>query len=144
MAATKKKPAKSKRSRQHPARQNPARQQTAQQSDGLTIRPRYIIAGFILIFFVLGGVYLSQQTKLTTISEEKDTLQTQLDSVKVEEERLDRMLEYMQTDEYLIQYAREKLGYVFPDDIKFIDDGSGAAATPTPAPFGVTDDPNLQ
>ena len=41
-----------------------------------------------------------------------------------EGERLERMLEYMQTDEYLLQYAREKLGYVFPGDIKFYDEGS--------------------
>jgi hypothetical protein len=38
---------------------------------GLRIRPRYIILFFILTFFVLGGVYLSQQTKLKSIAEEK-------------------------------------------------------------------------
>ena len=88
---------------------------------GFFIRPRYIILFFILVFFVLGGVYLSQQTKLTSIADEKVTLQTQLDQLKVEEERLERMLEYMQTDEYLRQYAREKLGYVYPSDYKFAD-----------------------
>ena len=118
------------------------RQQSQPASGGMILRPRYIIAGFVLAFFILGGVYLSQQTKLTSISEEKARLQTKLDGYKIEEERLERMLEYMQTDEYLIQYAREKLGYVFPDDIKFIDDG--AAIAPTPTPFGVTDDPNLE
>jgi hypothetical protein len=28
----------------------------------------------------------------------------------------------MQTTDYLIQYAREKLGYVFSDDWKFYED----------------------
>jgi len=56
---------------------------------------------------------------LTTITEETALLQTELDKLKVEQERLERMLEYMQTDDYLLQYAREKLGYVFPNDIKF-------------------------
>ena len=107
---------------------------------GFRIRPRYIILFFILTFFVLGGVFLSQQTKLTSIAEEKITLQTQLDSKKVEQERLERMLEYMQTTDYMIQYAREKLGYVFEDDWKFYDDSAQVsitpklAETPTPVP----------
>ncbi len=99
-----------------------ARRPLERTSSGLRIRPRYIILFFILTFFVLGGVFLSQQTKLESIAEEKVTLQTKLDSLKVNEERLERMLEYMQTTDYLIQYAREKLGYVFPDEWKIYED----------------------
>ena len=107
---------------------------------GFRIRPRYIILFFILTIFVLGGVYLSQRTKLSSIAEEKIELQTKLDTKKVEQERLERMLEYMQTTDYKIQYAREKLGYVFADDWKFYDDSQNAkvtpklAGTPTPLP----------
>lgn len=114
---------------------------------GFRIRPRYLILFFILTFFVLGGVYLSQQTKLTTIADEKVQLQSQLDALKVEEERLERMLEYMRTTDYMIQYAREKLGYVFDDDWKFYDDTANAkpppkyAETPTPAPALTTPSP---
>lgn len=92
---------------------------------GIRIRPRYIIMAFILAFFILGGVYLSQQTKLRSIAEQKVDLQSDLDALSVEAERLERMLEYMQTDEYKLQYAREKLGYVFSDDIKFIEETTG-------------------
>ena len=117
------------------------------KEQGLQIRPRYILLFFLLTFFVLGGIYLSQQTKLSSIAAEKTTLQARLDELKIEQERLERMLEYMQTDEYLQQYAREKLGYVFPDDTKFYDDATSTAPatppTPTPLPFGVTDDPSL-
>lgn len=90
--------------------------------EGIRIHPRYIIMAFILAFFVLGGVFLSQQTKLKSIREQKAALQSDLDALSVEEERLERMLEYMQTDEYKLQYAREKLGYVFPDDVKFYEE----------------------
>ena len=96
-------------------------------------RPLYVVLAFLLAFFVMAGVYLSQQTKLSSIQEQKDELQKELDSLTVEEERLERMLEYMQTTEYLLQYAREKLGYVFPDDIRFYEDPS-LAITPTPSP----------
>ncbi len=106
---------------------------------GFRIRPRYIILFFILTIFVLGGVYLSQRTKLSSIAEEKIELQTKLDAKKVEQERLERMLEYMQTTDYKIQYAREKLGYVFEDDWKFYDDSQDAKVTPklaeTPTPL---------
>ena len=106
---------------------------------GLRIRPRHIILFFILTIFVLGGVYLSQRTKLSSIAEEKVKLQTNLDAKKVEQERLERMLEYMQTTDYKIQYAREKLGYVFEDDWKFYDDSQDAKVTPklaeTPTPL---------
>lgn len=114
---------------------------------GLRIRPRYLILFFILTFFVLGGVYLSQQTKLTSIADEKVQLQVQLDALKVQEERLERMLEYMRTTDYMIQYAREKLGYVFEDDWKFYDDTQTAkvtpkmAETPTPLPALTTPTP---
>jgi cell division protein FtsB len=106
---------------------------------GFRIRSRYLILFFILVFFVLGGVYLSQQTKLESIASTKVELQTKLDSKKVEEERLERMLEYMQTTDYMIQYAREKLGYVFEGDWKFYDDTTTAVSTPkfadTPTPL---------
>ncbi|NLI55051.1 MAG: hypothetical protein GX417_12145 [Clostridiales bacterium] len=115
---------------------------------GFRIRPRYIILFFILTFFVLGGVYLSQQTKLKSIAEQKVELQTELDSLNVQQERLERMLEYMQTTDYLIQYAREKLGYVFEGDWKFYDDSATAqvtpklAETPTPVPALTTPIPS--
>lgn len=112
------------------------------------IRPRYLILFFILTFFVLGGVYLSQQTKLTTIADEKIELQAQLDILKVEEERLERMLEYMRTTDYMIQYAREKLGYVFEDDWKFYDDSAEAKVTPklaeTPTPVPALTTPTMK
>ena len=81
----------------------------------------------------MAGVYLSQQTKMSSIQQQKEELQKNLNALTVEEERLERMLEYMQTTEYLLQYAREKLGYVFPDDIRFYEDPT-LAITPTPSP----------
>ena len=80
-------------------------------------------------------------------------LQKELDGLTVEQERLERMLEYMQTNDYLLQYAREKLGYVYPGDYKFYDERTSnsvsggiaiSASTPlpyeTPLPFDVPSD----
>ena len=115
---------------------------------GFRLRPRYIILFFILTFFVLGGVFLSQQTKLSSIADEKAKLQTELDQKKVDEERLERMLEYMRTTDYMIQYAREKLGYVFADDWKFYDDSANVKVTPklaeTPTPIPALTTPSAK
>ena len=127
--------------------QNEFTQRIERTITGFRLRPRYLILFFILTFFVLGGVYLSQQTKLASIAEEKVKLQSELDVKKVNEERLERMLEYMRTTDYMIQYAREKLGYVFADDWKFYDDSDQVkvtpkmADTPTPIPALTTPSP---
>lgn len=130
---------------------------TKKRKKVFTVRPLYVILFFLMVFFVLGGVYLSQQTKLSSISEQKAVLQGELDALSVEQERLERMLEYMQTNDYLLQYAREKLGYVFPADFKFYDENTAgsvsggtaiAASTPkpyeTPLPFDVPSDEDAE
>ena len=94
------------------------------RSISFRLRPVHLFLIFILLLFVLGGVYLSQQTTMASIEQEKAEKQSVLDGLKVDEERLERMLEYMQTDQYMMQYAREKLGYVFDDDIKFYNPGT--------------------
>ena len=94
------------------------------RSISFRLRPVHLFLIFILLLFILGGVYLSQQTTMSSSEDEKEEKQSILDGLKVDEERLERMLEYMQTDQYMMQYAREKLGYVFDDDIKFYDPGA--------------------
>lgn len=118
--------------------------QTQSDSSQWIVRPLYLILFFLLMTFLLGGVFLSQQTKLASIADEKASLQTTLDGLTVEKERLEQMLEYMETDAYLEQYAREKLGYVYPDDIKFSDSESSftsplATSVPTSLPESTAD-----
>ena len=40
-------------------------------------------------------------------------------ALQIEKQRIEYMIEYAQSEEYLLQYAREKLGYVKPGDVKF-------------------------
>ncbi|MBQ3663572.1 MAG: septum formation initiator family protein [Clostridia bacterium] len=93
----------------------------AKKKKKFRLRAGYVILAFLLLVCILGGVYLSQETRIETIAAEKATLQSELDKLKVEEERLERTLEYMGTNDYLLQYAREKLGYVYRNDIKFVE-----------------------
>ena len=93
----------------------------AKKKKKFRLRAGYVILAFLLLVCILGGVYLSQETRIETIAAEKATLQSELDKLKGEEERLERTLEYMGTNDYLLQYAREKLGYVYSNDIKFVE-----------------------
>ena len=86
------------------------------------LRPQHILLGCCLVLLGLSFVYLSQSAKLNEIDKEKAQLNESFEAMLLEEQRLNGMLGYVQTDAYMMQYAREKLGYVSPDDYKFYRD----------------------
>ena len=73
------------------------------------------VAGAVVIFCV----FCSQESKLKSIYAQQEELQGEIDALGSEEERMEYMIEYAKSEEYLLQYAREKLGYIKPDEIKF-------------------------
>lgn len=81
--------------------------------------PRFIILAVLVCFAFASAVYITQQSKLAEVRAEKEALETEYNAMLAEEERLEYMIEYAKSDEYKIQYAREKLGLVLPGDIKF-------------------------
>lgn len=83
------------------------------------LRPRHVFAGMLVGLLLLAGVMVSQTSKLEEIQKQQESLTAQLNELTLEEQRLEHMLEYAQTDEYLQQYVREKLGYLGPNDYKF-------------------------
>ncbi len=87
-----------------------------------TLRPQHIFLCCLLGLVVLFSMAISQTDKLKEISRQQEELTASYELLQLEEQRLSRMLEYAQTDEYLKQYAREKLGYVGPGDYKFYRD----------------------
>ena len=65
------------------------------------------------------AIFVSQEQKLNEIAEQEAARQAEYEALQNEEQRLQYMIEYAKSEEYLLQYAREKLGFVLPDDIKF-------------------------
>lgn len=90
--------------------------------NSVLLRPQHILLGCCLVLLALAFVYISQNAKLTEIEKEKTQLNESYEAMLLEEQRLNGMLGYVQTDAYMMQYAREKLGYVSPDDYKFYRD----------------------
>ncbi len=86
------------------------------------LRPRHVFVCCLVALLVLFGIAISQSGKLQEIEKKQQELTTKYDALKLEEQRLESMLEYAQTDEYLAQYAREKFGYLRPEDYKFYID----------------------
>lgn len=80
--------------------------------------------GFVALAIYNCGRVISQQKKLDAIAEEQAQLQEVIAAQNEEKARLEYMIEYSGSESYLIQYAREKLGYVRPDEIKFDIDGN--------------------
>ncbi|MBO4848227.1 MAG: septum formation initiator family protein [Clostridia bacterium] len=78
-----------------------------------------LFLGFIAFIFTQ---LRSQQRKLAELMQEKQRLNDELDALAREQERLQSNLEYVKSLEGLLQYARDNLGYIGPDDIR---EGSG-------------------
>ena len=85
----------------------------------LKATPRFIMLLTLICLIFAGAVILSQQVKLNEIAAKQAALDEQYAALQAEEQRLEYMIEYAKSDEYRVQYAREKLGLVLPDDIKF-------------------------
>jgi len=78
---------------------------------------------FILLSLTFMGiaviVYFSQERKLDEIRKEQEELSLTYQELLNEQQRIEYMIEYAQSEEYLLQYAREKLGYVYDNELKF-------------------------
>ena len=83
------------------------------------LKPRHIFLCCAINLVFLAAIVISQETKLGEITQQQQSLQEKYDLILLEEQRLERMLEYAQTDAYIEQLARERLGYVGEADYKF-------------------------
>ncbi len=78
-----------------------------------------LIAALVLGFMAFIGIQLySQRKKLAEIREEKERLQARLEEMMREQERLESNLEYVKSQEGLLRYARENLGYIGEGEIR--------------------------
>ncbi len=77
-----------------------------------------LIIGFAVFFFT--GMR-AQREKLRELEQQRWQLENRIDELTREQERLQSDLEFTKSLEGLLQYARDNLGYIGPDDIR-IDD----------------------
>lgn len=78
----------------------------------------------LTLIFVLGyGTYtvIEQQVKLNQINKEKEMYMAIYEEEKMKHEQLIEVKENLDTDAYIEEVAREKLGLVMPYEIIFVD-----------------------
>ncbi|MGN1059632.1 MAG: septum formation initiator family protein [Clostridia bacterium] len=79
---------------------------------------RCVLCGLILYICYL---FLAQQFDLSRLSKENDSLDQQIAEAQREHEELSDQKEASGTPEYIERVARDKLGYMKPDEKVFID-----------------------
>jgi len=87
------------------------------------LQPRFwvLISAVLLVVFLFAFVvqYVRLQTQQQTLLNLQQERQTLMDEVS----ELMEQMEYMQTNEYIEQAAREQLGMLLPDEIRYVPSG---------------------
>lgn len=73
------------------------------------------------VFVYFAYVLIDQEIQLQRLSEEIELYQAQLDEANMKTEELKETKKIINTDEYIENYAREKLGLVMPYETIFVD-----------------------
>ena len=76
----------------------------------------------VVVLLFLGGLYISSQRleqRLQMYNIKKENLDQRIADEKERTVEIDNLKDYMKTDEYAEEVARERLGLVKPDEIVF-------------------------
>jgi len=76
----------------------------------------------VVLSLLLGWELISSFNQLKALNVERAAAQEQLEVIEEENESLEKQVETAQTDDYIIRMARKILGWVFPDDVRIIED----------------------
>lgn len=82
----------------------------------------FVRLAVIIVIAVCLITILKLQIQFNRLNEEKKLLQSQVDEYREDIEELRAEIERPFDDEYVIRYAREKLGYHLPDEIIYYND----------------------
>ena len=76
----------------------------------------------IILSLLLGWELYSSIRELRDLESDRAAVQAELDGIYEANESLEEEIEEAQTDDYIIRMARKLLGWVFPDDIRIVDE----------------------
>ena len=74
-------------------------------------------------FVYMGYIFCNQQVKLNELNTEIASYERKIQEQYLESEKLTTTIASMSEDEYIEEVARERLGYVMPTEIIFMDAG---------------------
>lgn len=84
-------------------------------------RTLFMVASLFVVCFMaaIAVTIVKQNKKLDEMYSEKQRLTERLDELKRDYERVEGLIEYTGSEEFLLRYARENLGYLYKNDIRF-------------------------
>ncbi len=82
-----------------------------------------LLKKILVLVFIIYFVYtvIAQQKTLNTYAQEKDKCNEDIEVAQEEQQELQEMKENINSDEYIEQIAREKLGMYYPNERVYID-----------------------
>ena len=85
------------------------------------IRPnkRFFFIVFLVLCVFCISAFIKQRAELSRIAQEREEIQAALDAANLEKSELTYILSCSQTAEYIQMIAREKLGWVTPEETRF-------------------------
>lgn len=77
----------------------------------------------LVIAFIIYFIYtiISQQRTLNSYAQEKEQYNEQIETAQEEQEELQNMKDNINSNEYIEEIAREKLGMYYPNERVYID-----------------------
>lgn len=97
-----------------------------------------IVMAAILIAVSVRGVYLN--TKLAEYNAQIEELQAEIESENARTEEIEDYAKYVQTDEYVEEVARDKLGLVKEGEIIFRSDGDETSSSASESVLSESED----
>ena len=82
-----------------------------------------VLKKILVLMFVIYIIYtiIAQQKTLNSYAKEKEKCYDNIETAQEEQNNLKEMKENMNSDEYIEQVAREKLGMYYPNERVYID-----------------------
>ena len=74
-----------------------------------------------VVFLYVGYIFVQQQIRLHDLRVEEKQVSADIEQAQAEHQDLTHTMDIMGTDEYIEKIARQKLGFVKPDEQVFID-----------------------
>lgn len=79
----------------------------------------FVLLVLFLLVTIVGIGMIKQRKILMRYEEQAASLQEEIQSEKERQKEIDSLEEYVKTDEYIKEVAREKLGLIDPNEIIF-------------------------
>lgn len=79
----------------------------------------FVLITVLVLFAVITFERVQLDAKDSSLKAEKARLEQQLDDANTDTEGIESYREYVKSDDYIENEAREKLGLVYPDEVIF-------------------------